>query len=305
MQFKELNLKKWIVETLDGLKINKLTEIQEKSLPLTLRKNSLIISSQTGSGKTYCYLIPILNNIDLSDPSVQALIILPTKELARQVASKVNDFKKVNKSLCSINLIEQNYQSKFSNKNLIPQIAISTPVKAQEAIKKGLVNKNLKFFVLDEADMLFDLGFTNNIDEILKRINTNSLVKIACSATLHESLSNKLKKYLKDTKVILNSKSIWLNPNIEHNIVYSNNFEDQEGTILKLTKIINPYFCIVFCNTRNEVEKLYKLFLENNLNVAMIHKDLSINERKKIFSDINKNRYQYLIATDLVSWSWC
>lgn len=299
MQFKELNFKKWIIETLNELKINKLTDIQEKSIPLALKNNSLIVSSQTGSGKTYCYLLPILNNIDCSKNEIQAIIVLPTKELTRQVTSKINDFKKHNSSLRSCNLVELKNNS--LNQNYLPHIVVGTPVKAFELVNKKAFSQNVKYFVLDEADMLFDLGFTNNIDEIFKKIDSNKLTKIACSATLHESLSNKLKKYLKNTKIILNSKSIWLNPNIKHNIVYSSNFEDFDGTLLKLTKAINPYFCIVFCNTKNEVNKIYEMFISNGLNAGMIHKDLSINERKKTFKEVNKNKYQYLIATDLVS----
>ncbi|MDE6477047.1 MAG: DEAD/DEAH box helicase, partial [Mycoplasmoidaceae bacterium] len=78
-----------MIKRLDELNINRLTDIQEKSIPSILKNNSLVISSQTGSGKTYCYLLPILNNIDCSKNKIQALIILPTKELARQVSSKI------------------------------------------------------------------------------------------------------------------------------------------------------------------------------------------------------------------------
>ncbi len=296
MHFTELNFKNWIIDELNELKITRLTEIQEKTIPLILRNNSLIISSQTGSGKTYCYLLPILNKIDFSLNKTQALIVLPTKELARQVNSKINDFKKVNNQIKNINLIE----NKPININNLPHIIVGTPVKTKEFVDKYKI-KDLTYFVLDEADMLFDLGFTNVIDEIFKRIDTQSLIKIACSATLHESLSNKLRKYLKNTKVILNSKSIWVNPNITHNIVYSSNFDDHQGTLLKLVNIINPFFGIIFCNTKNEVNDLYKLLKTQNIDVVKLHKDLSINERKKIFKDVSNLKYKYLIATDLAS----
>ncbi len=296
MYFSELNFKKWIIDKLNELKIIRLTEIQEKTIPLVLKNNSLIISSQTGSGKTYCYLLPILNKLDFSSNKTQALIVLPTKELVRQVNSKINDFKKNNNQIKNISLIED----KQININNLPHIVIGTPLKAKEFLDKYKI-KDLRYFVLDEADMLFDLGFTNIIDEIFKKIDSQILIKIACSATLHESLSNKLRKYLKNTKIILNSKSIWVNPNITHNIIYSTNLDDHQGTLLKLINIINPFFGIIFCNTKNEVDELYKILKTQNTDIVKLHKDLSINERKKIFKDISNLKYKYLIATDLAS----
>jgi len=149
---------------------------------------------------------------------------------------------------------------------------------------------------------LLDLGFTQKINAIFKLVDKPSLQKIACSATTHESLANQFANYFKDTKVISLNKSIWMNQQINHNIVYTSDNNDPYDTLKKLLKTINPFFCIIFANTKDESKKIYDFMLQNGYyNTALLHKDLLPRQRKKIFNEINENKYQYLVATDLAS----
>jgi ATP-dependent RNA helicase CshB len=210
MYFHELNIKYFIKQTLEQLHIKKLTKIQEEALPITLKHKSLIITSQTGSGKTYCYLIPILNTIDTTVKNTQAIIILPTKELARQVYSKILDFQKNEKSLKANLLIGNNdlIQQKKSIKSNPPHIIVGTSVRILELLKEKIINRDIKTIAFDEVDMLLDQGFVPQINEILSFVSTPDLQKIACSATTHESIANQFSKYFKDTKVVSINKSI-------------------------------------------------------------------------------------------------
>ena len=295
MQFKSLSLKPWIIDVLNSKHIYETTDIQTEAFLSNNSNKSLIITSKTGSGKTFCFVINILNKIDLDKKKTQALIIVPTKELANQVYMVLNDFAKQQKDL-RIKMLANNINF---NDAVKAQIVIATPTKALDFVRSQDIKSTMKFFVLDEADMLIDFGFYNTIIDVFNKINQQHLIKYATSATLHESLANHLKHILTNAKVVSTSDSIWLNEQISHNIVYQSNNNDPYDTLKKFLKTINPYFCIIFANTKNEANNIYKQMLENDYNVGLIHQDFYERKRKQIYRQILDNKFQYLVATDL------
>ncbi|MDR0985822.1 MAG: DEAD/DEAH box helicase [Mycoplasmataceae bacterium] len=302
MLFNQPNIRYWIRNALKKQGINELTKIQEQVLPYVLNNKNVIITSQTGSGKTLCYLLPILNKIDVNINKIQSLIILPTKELTRQVYSRLIDFKKENNQLKMMLLIGNNDINKQEKvlKNNPPQIVVGTISKVLDFVKSKKINRDINTLVLDEADMLIDMGFIRQVNELFSFVNSNSLQKIACSATTHTSLANHLSKYLGNTKVISANKSIWANDNVTNYLVYSNNYNQIE-TLFGLLSNINPYFCVIFCNTKKNADFVYEQLLNREFNVALLHKDLSSRQRKNIYKGASNAKYQYLVATDLVS----
>ncbi|MDR2461870.1 MAG: DEAD/DEAH box helicase [Mycoplasmataceae bacterium] len=303
MYFSGFNLEPFIKKTLSTLSISKATEIQEKTLPYLIKGKSLIITSCTGSGKTYCYLLPILNGIDFSIKKIQAIILLPTKELARQVYTKIIDFKKNEERLKATLLIgNMDINKQIQNvKSNPPQIIVGTVTRTLDLINKKIINRDISFFVIDEADMLLDLGFGKQVSQIFASINSFKLQKIACSATIHTSLANQFKNYLGNTIVVSSSESIWQNDNIKHKLIYARDNSNSLGTLMNFLKKINPYFCIIFANTIKEVDTIHNFLSHNGYRIGKLHKELTSRERKNIFRDINKNNYQYLVATDLAS----
>lgn len=297
MKFTSLNLKEWIIKVLNDKQIYETTDIQTQAFSSKNNNKSLIITSKTGSGKTLCFLINILNKIDINKNEVQALIIVPTKELSRQIYGLFIEFTKYQSNL-RVKLLGKD-QNKASIIN--SQVIIATPNKALEFVKSNNICKSIKYFVLDEADMLFDFGFYNTINETFKQIANFKLIKYATSATLHESLANHLKHILTNAIVVSISSSIWLNNQISHNIVYQSNNIDSHDTLNKFLKAINPYFCIIFVNTKKEANKIYNEMLAQNYNVCIIHQDLHERKRKQIYKQITENKFQYVVATDLIA----
>ena len=158
-KFNNYKFPEWILTTLSSKNISEPTDIQAKAFAIDEKLNkSLIITAKTGSGKTYCYLLPILKNLDLELNETQCVIILPTKELARQVYSKIIDFT-TNQQKLKIKLLVANDQIK--NK---PHIVVGTPNKIYEFVMHQNTNKFIKYFVLDEADTLVDYGFISWVD---------------------------------------------------------------------------------------------------------------------------------------------
>ena len=297
MKFKSLSLRPWILDVLNKKQIYETTDIQTESFLSKNNGKTLIITSKTGSGKTLCFLINILNKIDIDKNNVQALILVPTKELANQIYTVFNEFARQQNKI-RIKMLSNNVNFNEAYKS---QIIIATPNKALDFVRDKNIKESIKFFVLDEADMLIDFGFYNTILNVFNEINNQYLIKYATSATLHESLANHLKRILTNAKVISTSDSIWLNDQISHNIIYQSNNIDPYDTLNKFLKTINPYFCIIFANTKNDANNIYKRMLENNYNVGLIHQDFFERKRKQIYRQILDNKFQYLVATDLIA----
>ena len=181
-------LKPWILKTINDCGFKKMTDIQEKTLPLTLAGKNVIGVSSTGSGKTLAFLIPALNKIELNQ-DLQCIILTPTRELARQISSNIELFKKNEKKIKSQLLIGGNdLQKQVTNLNRIkPQIIISTIQRFEEVLINKAINiTKINTLILDEADMLMDLGFMYKIEKIILDIDNNNIQKMGWSATLHE-----------------------------------------------------------------------------------------------------------------------
>lgn len=293
----------WIQKTLNQLKIDKLTEIQEESIKLLPNKNNFIGVSYTGTGKTLAFLLPILNNLELND-KLQSIIILPTRELARQIFQVISIFKK-NQNLLNAKLLigGESINKQIDSLKTNPQIIITTPDRFLDILKENYTNMNFSYLnnlVLDEADMLLDLGFFSQIDKIisiLEQMNSN-IQKIAFSATFHEMLSKKLSKYFTNTKIVDTTKKKQTIQNIEHFLI--NNHDKFHSLSILLNKI-NPYFCLIFANKKTEVDEIYSFLKKQKRDVIKIHGNLQNRERKISYNNIKNNKYQFVVCSDLLS----
>lgn len=295
----------WINLVIDNLGFNSFTEIQTKVIPLILNNENVIGIANTGTGKTHCFLFPTIDNLDTNINNIQLLIISPTRELARQIYEKIIFFKKFNSSLSASLLIGGKEYSDASISSMFKKhILITTPQRFIDLFSNKPINllSNLMAVVLDEADMLMDMNFSNSIINIFRSLpNIKSIQKIAFSATLHETLSIQLSKFFQNSKIIDISKNIWVNEKITHHIIYRNNFS-KEKCLLKLLEIINPYFCIIFCTTKKEIEHVFNTLYEKyKSDVIMLHGNLGARERKNAFKIIQSNSCRFLVATDLTS----
>ncbi len=294
----------WINKGVKEIPFVKFTDIQKKTIPSLLRNENVVGVSETGTGKTYCFLLPMLNKVDFNNEEIQGVVIAPTRELARQIFSKFNYFKKFNNEL-KVQLViggEEIEKIKEKISKSKPQIIIATPQRFLELSKSKIKFNNINTIVFDEADMLIDLGFISIFKNIFDLLGQNkNLQKIAFSATLHEMLSNQLSTYFKNSKIIDVSKNIWTNDRINHTLIHTQINSDLKESLNVLLENINPYFCIIFCNTIKESEIIYKFLLEKNKNVVLLHGKLESRKRKNTYKAIQSFKYQYLVATDLAS----
>ncbi len=299
MKFSSYNLNEVIVLALKKLGIIDATPIQDQIIPLAIKGKNIIGISDTGSGKTYSFLIPIFENLNLDNNDLQAVIISPTRELASQLYNVCNELA----SLISDKIVVKKYigGTNKSDSSTKCQIAIGTPGRIHDLF----INENLlrvdktKTIVIDEADMVFEDNYIEKIDQIKSKI-TNDIQYMVFSATISKNLSSFLKKYLKDTKVIDCSSERGINQNISH-IMIKSKFDRKDEKLLQLLKTFNPYTCLIFASNKKDVERLYYFLNDNGYKVGMLHGDMQPRQRKRIVKEMLSDKYQYIIASDIAS----
>ena len=297
--------KKFIVDAMMALGFKSLTEVQSVVIPKILKGQDLIVKSATGTGKTHGYLIPIFEKLDVSLEQCQVLISAPTRELAVQIFAFAKQIREFSDQPIDIRLYTGGTNRKEEIARLEkkqPHIAIGTPGKLKDLVVKMNVLKahQVKTFIVDEADMTLDEGFLEDVDQVAATMDEH-LQMLVFSATIPDSMQPFLKKYLKNPDIIsLDMGAAGVNQNVKHFIVKTKE-RDRYGVFQKLLGTLNPYLAIIFCNTKESADDLYAKMKEEKYNVALIHGGLEARKRKLIVSEIRELKYQYVVATDIVS----
>ncbi|WP_067836981.1 DEAD/DEAH box helicase [Amphibacillus sediminis] len=301
--FNEYNLSPWIHEIIDQLQFKHPTPIQQRVIPAILRGESVIGQSHTGSGKTHAFLLPLFSSLALEKQEVQFVITSPTRELARQIFDEV-------KKVISFAGKEDEIKAKLfiggtDKKRTIeklreqPQIIVATPGRLLDLIKEGAIDLfSARSFVVDEADLMLDLGLIEEIDQMLVRANPDIQV-LVFSATIPERLQPFLKKYLHQPS-FFHIKDQFAPETIEHRLIPLRHREPAE-VIHHITKLINPYLAIIFTNGKAEADQLFESLQAQQIDVGLIHGGLAARERKRVLKDIQALKFQYLVATDLAA----
>lgn len=297
--FNEFNLDKKLIENLNENSFIEPNDLQKKVIPILLEEKSIVVKSETGSGKSLCFILPILQNIDESLKQTQAIIITPTKELAKQIYDifiKLNEgYKKISIKLFSM---EDNIRTKEKIQNK-PQILISTIGKLKSVfIDDSFISTSyIKFIVLDEADMLLDSGFYNQTIQFINKCENSQVMLF--SASIPDNLLSPFKKEFSINSIVDFSENI-TNKNVKHIAINIKN-NGINDSVLKFLRIVGPYFVIIFCSLKKDMMDLYKFLDNNGYECCMYNGDLSIRERKALLKKIKNDEFQIVISSDLVS----
>ena len=295
MKFTSFNLKQETQATLQRLNFSNLSQIQEATLALSLKGESIIAKAPTGSGKTHSFLLPIINRLDSSINGTQAIIIVPTIELGRQTSIFFKDFLIENPSLTYKFLEDFDFQSPIRS-----HIIITTPSKLVKLRSESkLIDFTLlKTLVLDEADMLSGKGFFEDIDYIISLIR-NPIQFLVFSATYDNNLIHQLKKYVGVVNIIsiTNSQS---NNDISFFAVDTRHRPFEES-LINFINSINPYLLLIFAKTTTKVSEIVEILRNNNMDVVSLHGKMSDKERKTSFNRIKENKTRLLVCSDLMA----
>ncbi len=296
--------KDYILKAIKKLGFTKFTEVQEKVIPVARKRTDIIGCSQTGSGKTHAFLIPIFENLDLENKDVQVVICSPTRELAnqiyknaKQIAEQSETFIDIRKYTGGSNRTKEIERLEKSQ----PSIVIGTPGKIKDlAVKENVLNiYKADTFIVDEADMALEIGFLEDIDTIAGLMK-DDLQMMVFSATIPEKLKPFLRKYMNNPfEVYIKPKEL-SSLNIEHMFIPIKS-SDKQRVLHNLLEVINPYVAIIFCNTKETVEELGTDLYAKGYKVTKIHGDIPPRERKRVMERVNRGEFQYIVASDIAS----
>ncbi|AYJ45778.1 DEAD/DEAH box helicase [Enterococcus casseliflavus] len=303
MSFESFKFQPFIYEALADKKFSKPTEVQEKLIPVIQKGRSVVGQSQTGSGKTHTFLLPLMDKIDAEKDEVQVVITAPSRELATQIyhaAKQIGGFHdpEIRVSNFVGGTDKQRQLSRLQNQQ--PHVVIGTPGRILDMInEQALGVHTANVFVVDEADMTLDMGFLEEVDQIAGRL-PEKLQMLVFSATIPEKLRPFLKKYMANPLIEeIKSKAV-ISDTIE-NWLISTKGKNTNKLIYQLLTTGHPYLAIVFANTKSRVDEITDYLKEQGLKVAKIHGDISPRERKRIMRQVQNLDYQYVVATDLAA----
>lgn len=303
MSFEKFKFQPFIYEALKEKGFECPTEVQEKLIPIIQKGRSVVGQSQTGSGKTHTFLLPLLNKVDAQRDDVQIVITAPSRELATQL---YQEFKQVTQ-FSNPEIRVSNFIGGTDKKRQLdrlryqqPHVVIGTPGRILDMMNEQALKVHTAFaFIVDEADMTLDMGFLAEVDQIAGRL-PEKLQMLVFSATIPEKLRPFLKKYMENPLIEEIRPQAVISEAID-NWLISTKGKDTNQLILQLLTIGHPYLAIVFANTKTKVDDITNFLRENGLKVAKIHGDITPRERKRVMRQVQNLEFQYVVATDLAA----
>jgi ATP-dependent RNA helicase DeaD len=290
-------------ELVNILKQNGITEptpVQEKSIPELMAGRDIIAQAQTGTGKTLAFLLPILQGVKVEDHFVQALIITPTRELAIQITAEV---KKLILGT-EINILAayggQDVERQIKKLKGAIHIVIGTPGRLLDHIRRRSVDfKKIKMLVLDEADQMLNMGFSKDIDTIIRQTSSVHQTMLF-SATISRGIRMLASQYLKDpAQVHIQNKSITLEE-IKQLVIQTTDRSKQDA-LVKIIDEEKPFMAIIFCRTKRRAADLNRDLQERGYNTDELHGDITQAKREKVMKAFRNTEIQFLIATDVAA----
>ncbi|SFD54763.1 ATP-dependent RNA helicase CshB [Lentibacillus persicus] len=302
-RFNEFSFQPEIKAVIEQLKFQTPTPIQQQVIRPVLKGTSVIGQSHTGSGKTHAYLLPLFNQLDATKREVKLVLTAPTRELARQIydeVRKVIDYAGMQGTWIAKLLVGGTDKQKMMDKlKEPPHIIVGTPGRILDMVQEEAISiYSASSFVIDEADLMLELGFIREVDQLLLRIDETIQI-LAFSATIPQQLEQFYRKYLENPLHVKIDDQ--LAPEKMEHVMVPIRHREASDLIIDISKTMHPYISIIFANGKDEADNLTASLQQKGLDVGVIHGGLSPRERKRTLKDIQNLRYQYIVATDLAS----
>ncbi|MDO5556250.1 MAG: DEAD/DEAH box helicase [Clostridia bacterium] len=301
MKFDELNLSDNVKKALKEYEYIDTTDIQEKTIPYILEGKDIIGQSQTGTGKTAAYGLPIIQKIDKTSKEIQSIVLCPTRELAVQVTEELRKFLKYDDNIkCLAVYGGQAIERQIMAIKKGVQIIIGTPGRVMDHMRRKTIKLNhVKIVVLDEADEMLNMGFEEDIETILKDVPENRQT-VLFSATMNKRIMGITKKYLKEPKNVKIKAQELTVENIEQvSLEVKGKMKDE--TVFRLIDVIDPKKAIVFCNTKKKVDDIIESLKAKGYKAEALHGDIKQIQRDRIMKGLKSGRIKVLVATDVAA----
>ena len=297
--FSKYNLNEVLNKSLKSINFTTPTPIQEKSIPLILQGKDILGSAQTGTGKTAAFCIPILELL-MKSPRGSLLVMIPTRELAKQVLDVINSLLGFKSSINTATLIGGESMSKqLSQLKKRPRIYVGTPGRINDHLQRGSLNlHDAKYLVLDETDRMLDMGFEVQINKIIKYLPVSKQV-LMFSATIPNNILKLSSKYLNDPVRISVGESNTVAKNIKQEIIELKSDEKLDELINQITNRNGSI--LIFVKTKYGTEKLSKALSRSKIKSFPLHGGLRQSKRNTIMKNFRDMKFRILIATDVAA----
>ncbi|MCC8144862.1 MAG: DEAD/DEAH box helicase [Bacteroidales bacterium] len=276
--------------------------VQEEVIPYLLgNDNEVIALAQTGTGKTAAFGLPILQQIQINNLQPQAVILCPTRELCLQIADDLNDYSKYMEKLKVLPVYGgSSIESQIRSLKRGVHVIVATPGRLIDLINRKTVDLQfVRNVILDEADEMLNMGFTESIDEILSHI-PESRNMLLFSATMPNEIAKITKKYMRNPHKIVIGKKNEGAKNVKH-IYYMVNARDKYLVLKRLADYNPNIYGIIFCRTRKETQEIADLLIKDGYNADSLHGDLSQAQRDYVMQKFRLRNLQLLVATDVAA----
>ncbi|MBN2867178.1 MAG: DEAD/DEAH box helicase [Flavobacteriaceae bacterium] len=300
--FQELGLDANLLQAISDLGFETPSEVQQKAIPLLLEsERDLVALAQTGTGKTAAFGFPMLQKIDVNSRTTQGLILSPTRELCLQIT---NEMKAYGKHLKGLNvtaiyggasITEQAREVKRG-----AQIIVATPGRMKDMIGRNLVDiTKIQYAVLDEADEMLNMGFYDDINEILEDTPKDKNTWLF-SATMPKEVARIAKDFMTEPLEVTVGNKNESTSNVTHEY-YLVNARDRYQALKRLADANPDIFSVIFCRTKRDTQKVAENLIEDGYSAGALHGDLSQNQRDLVMKSFRNNQIQMLVATDVAA----
>jgi len=299
-QFSDYKLSEEIIKALNSLGYETPTEVQYNVIPYSLERKDLVVKSQTGSGKTAAYGIPLCELVTWNENKPQALILTPTRELALQVNEDLMNIGRFKRIKSTALYGKSPFHIQRAELKQRTHMVVGTPGRVMDHIERGTLSlERIQYLVIDEADEMLNMGFIDQVQAIIETL-PNERVTMLFSATFPEDVAKLSRQYMNDPVEVEIKASGITTSTIDHALI-----KVSEGEKLELLQnmliVENPESCIIFCRTQEHVEQLYREMVELKYPVGRIHGGMEQEERFDVMKAYRAGQFRYLVATDVAA----
>ena len=299
--FAELGISPEILKAIEKLGYEKAAPIQAEAIPVLMSGRDVVGQSQTGSGKTAAFAIPAIEKTEPGLRAVQVLILCPTRELAVQVSEEVHKLSQFKRGINALPIYGgQSYERQFYGLKQGAQIVIGTPGRVMDHMRRGTLRLDkIKMVILDEADVMLNMGFREDIETILKDAPKERQT-VFFSATMPRPIRELIEKYSRDPQNVKVEQKAMTVPTVEQ-VYYE---VDRRYKIELLTRLIDIYdlkLGIIFCNTKRMVDDLVDHLEAQGYMADRLHGDMTQAQRDRVMGKFRKSGLEFLVATDIAA----
>lgn len=298
--FTDYHLSEEIVRALSSLGYETPTEVQMKVIPVALENSDLVAKSQTGSGKTAAYGIPLCEQVEWNENKPQALILTPTRELALQVTEDITNIGRFKRIKATALYGKHPFHIQKAELKQRTHIVVGTPGRVLDHIERGTLSlEKMTYLVIDEADEMLNMGFIEQVQSIIQALPPERATMLF-SATFPEDVERLSRKYMNNPVEIEIKASGLTTATIEHSIIQVME-RDKLSLLQNLLIVENPESCIIFCRTQEHVDSLFRSLADLEYPCDRIHGGMEQDERFEVMNAFRRGQFRYLIATDVAA----